>query len=646
MFIEKSNPSFYYKNAFPAFLIGISLFLSTKVQNFAYSYIYFIASFFILGCLIIYKLFSSYKKPITVPCNIYLCFFILFTIWTTASILWSPVPTSSIHASSMYYLFLAAFVIGFWSNLEQQKYFHYIVNFLLLIIFWKTLQQRFIFYPSLPAPGFFANKNTNAIFVCMLILPICSQLILDKKQEKKSQIVYAAILFISAFIISLTLSRGAVLGLTIGLSFLLLHLLLFKQSIIPFLKMITYLGTGYFSAELLNGGSNIQRLTTRTLSTNITTVSNGRTDLWESGWEMYLDQPILGWGINMFHWLFPQFRHAPDLGQYVHNDYFQFLIELGPLGFSLFIGFLVSFLIAAKKLYLLTHDKDDKLLSLGLITACIAVFSHSCFTFNLYQPAPLLLLGLYIGVLTNRLNKVTSKNNLTFRLNKLTSPLVYYSLLLLLSFTLIYKSTINSISINKTYSLHKNNLMALEEAENAYYLTSYNENILAIQLNLYTDLLYNKENTITNKGRVYLITRGINVSEIAINKNPFRVLNYVNKARLYFLTDEKNFPNKVMEINSAFNQAIQLDPFNLSTRFEYAKVLMEFNQKQQAIEVFKGGLGKRYYSKFEEPILYLQLLLSLITDSKDEKAIASLKKQIDVLYEKKSTKGYYTLNTI
>jgi len=161
MFIEKSNPSFYYKNAFPAFLIGISLFLSTKVQNFAYSYIYFIASFFILGCLIIYKLFSSYKKPITVPCNIYLCFFILFTIWTTASILWSPVPTSSIHASSMYYLFLAAFVIGFWSNLEQQKYFHYIVNFLLLIIFWKTLQQRFIFYPSLPAPGFFANKNTK-----------------------------------------------------------------------------------------------------------------------------------------------------------------------------------------------------------------------------------------------------------------------------------------------------------------------------------------------------------------------------------------------------------------------------------------------------------------------------------------------------
>ncbi|MBW6454173.1 MAG: O-antigen ligase family protein [Methyloprofundus sp.] len=542
------------------------------------------------------------------------------------------------------YLFPTAAIIGFWSTAKQQGYFHIFLIFLLLTIFWKACEQSFLLVPHLPAPGFFANKNTNAIFICMLILPICTTF-LSTLANKQSKVIYGSLLFIGGFIISLTVSRGAVLGLTIGLIFLLTHLLLSKQTLSQFIILIIVLATGYLSADFINSGANWQRLTQQTLTTNINSISSGRGYLWESGWHMFLDQPLLGWGLHMFHWLFPQYRHidAPDLGQYVHNDYFQFLIELGPIGFLLFIGFVITFLVSAKKLYVLTTDQEEKLASLGLIAACVAVFTHSFFTFNLYQPAPLLLLGLYIGVLTQRLNRVTTKNNILFQASKFTTPTGYFSILTIFSLALIYVTSANVISIKKIYSLSKNNLIALEEAETARLLTSYKQSILAIQLYLYIDLLYNEKNHLTKDGRKYLLDRGIKVSQEAIHKNPYSNFNYINRAKLYLLTSKQDYPNKIKEIKAAYNQAIKLDPFSLFARVEYVKALMHFNEKQEAINVFEGGLGRRYYGNFKDPIYYLQMLLALMSDSENETAIDSLKQQIDTLRERPGSEGFYIL---
>jgi len=627
-----------------ALLTCISLFLATLVQDFSYKYVFLIAAFFILSCLILYKLYFSYREILSIPKNTYLIFFSVFIVWAGASLLWSPVPSDSYASLTVFYLFPTAIIIGFWSSPKQQHYFHVFLIFLLLTIFWKAGQQSFITIPHLPAPGFFANKNTNAIFICMLLLPICTKF-LSTATNKQSKVIYGSLLFIGAFIISLTVSRGAVLGLTVGLLLLLTHLLLSKQVLNQFFILISVLTAGYLSADLINSGANWQRLTQQTLTTNVNSISSGRGYLWESGWHMFLDQPLLGRGLNMFHWLFPQYRHinAPDLGQYVHNDYFQFLIELGPIGFLLFISFVITFLVSAKKLYALTTDQEEKLASLGLIAACIAVFTHSFFTFNLYQPAPLLLLGLYIGTLTQRLNHITSENNTLFQPSKFTTPTGYFSILTIFSLALIYVTTTNAISIKKIYTPSKNNLIALEEAETARLLTSHKESILAVQLNIYVELLYNEKNDLTEAGRKYLLDRGIKVSQEAIYKNPYSNLNYTNRAKLYLLTSEQDYPDKIKEIKTAYNQAIKIDPFSLFARVEYAKALMQFNDKQTAINAFEGGLGRRYYGNYQDPIRYLQLLLALMSDSGNEKAIESLKQQIDALRNKQATNGYYTL---
>lgn len=634
------------QDVFTAFLVCSGLFFATNVNDFAQYYSYFILSFFILFSLILYKLFTSYKKTIVLPVNKYLIFYLLFLIFAALSVLWSPVPGDSLMALSMFYMFPVGVILGFWSNTKQQKYFQFFLILLLLVIFGKSIQQRFFLEPSLYPFGFFANKNTNAIFVCMLILPLCAKF-LGKEINNNNQYLVGGFLFIGAFIISLTISRGALLGLGIGGLILLTHSLYFKLPRIQFIKLVSYLSAGYLLADWLNGSKNIGSLAKNTANINISSISSGRNNLWKSGWEMYQDQPFIGWGLNMYKWLFPQYRHvnAPDPGLYAHNDYFQVLIELGPIGFILFIGFIVYLLITLKKVYVVGKNQEQKLIFLGFITAVIGVLAHSFFTFNLYQPATLLLLGLYAGVLTQNLNKLTSTKNIQFVASETNyvSTYAYYSLVTVLSLVLIYVTTINAVSVKKVYAPYKNILTALDESEFAYSLTSYKESILSTQLDLYTDLLYNEANDPTAKSERFLTNRAIKVSKQAIEKNPYRVSNYINRGKLFFIGLKKDYPKREQEINLAYQQAIKVDPFNIKARLDYAKVLVSFNKKNAAIKILEGGLGRKYYGNYEDAISYLQELKSLYARSNNQQAILDINQQIKKLQRKKGIAGFLKL---
>ena len=89
-----------------------------------------------------------------------------------------------------------------------------------------------------------------------------------------------------------------------------------------------------------------------------------------------------------------------------------------------------------------------------------------------------------------------------------------------------------------------------------------------------------------------------------------------------------------------------LNPFNLNSRLEYIKVLLQLNKKQQAKKVFEGALGRRYYASYKDAVYYLQLFLTLLSEPEDKDSIENLKQQIDELLEKKGGKGRYTLKNI
>jgi len=633
------------KNNLPIVLTAITLFLAPKLHDHSFSYLYFIGTLSLLLSVTLFKLLSAYNTVITVPTNNYVLFFTGFTAWSFLSISWSPVPSDSFYSAVIFLVLPLSLLLAFWSTVKQQHTFYLALAAFILITLAKTYYQRFILVPQLPAPGFFSNKNTNATFIAMILLPFCTYFLTEKQARYKRHFT-GLIIACGSFIITLTVSRGALLGLCIGLFLILLHTLFEKQSIKTYLILLGYLALGFLIAELLTGSSYSTRLINQSVSSNMTTISTGRDYIWNSGLQMYLEQPILGRGLNMFHWLFPQFRHidAPDIGQFAHNDYLQFLIELGPIGFTLMIGFVITFLKSSWMLYLKTADKDQKLFYLGLIAACIAVLTHSLFTFNLYQPAPLLLLGLYIGVLTQGLDKQKLQKTLSVtpsKIKRLTKT-GYIGIITSIALVFVYFVAINSLTLFKVYQTYPNNLVALDNTIQATTLTPYKEEYVATQANLYRQLLSMDAHMFSEQGKQQLFEQGIEASDLAIKQNPFRDLNYTNKAHLYLLHATADL-NHFDEIVNAYSEAVRLNPFNLETRLHFADALMKFNEKEMAFNVLNGGLGRTYVSKYQNGILYLQILLALVITSNDQPAIERIKHQINVLLDKKEQGGYFTL---
>ncbi|NOR69330.1 MAG: hypothetical protein GQ532_06470 [Methylomarinum sp.] len=632
------------KKSIAILLTAIALFLTPSLHDHSLSYIYFIAAFGLLLSIVLVKLFSSFHSVVKIPTNRYSLFFLCFVAWSFLSILWSPVPSDSLYSALIFLVFPIGLLISFWSTSKQQQHFHLALAAYIVIIMVKAYYQRFIDTSHLPAPGFFLNKNTNAIFIVMLLLPFCACFLTEKTTYKKHIIGF--VIACGTFIITLTVSRGALLGLGIGIIILLIHALLEKRAIKIFLKLTVYLFSGFVFAEFLTGASYLNRAVNLSTSNNLTALSAGRDYIWGSGLQMYLEQPFLGRGLNMFHWLFPQFRHinAPDIGQFAHNDYLQFLIELGPIGLLLFIGFVITFLTSGYTLYTKTADHNQKLQTLGLITACIAVFTHSFFTFNFYQPAPLLLMGLYMGLIAQRLDHLKIQPSLSFIPSeiKVFTKTGYIGILTAMSVVILYFIGINSFTLYKVFNTSPNNLIALENTIQASSLTPFKEEYFATEANIYTLLLSKDAHMFSSEGKQQLIEQGKKAVDKAIIGNPFRDLNYTNKAKLYLL-DSTEQKKHYQIIVSSFSEAIRLDPFNLQTRLELADALMHFNKKQEALKALTGGLERRYFSNYQNGILYLQILLALVIPTNESEAIENIKQQINQLLDKKGTGGYFTL---
>ncbi|MEX2489412.1 MAG: O-antigen ligase family protein [Pseudomonadales bacterium] len=126
-----------------------------------------------------------------------------------------------------------------------------------------------------------------------------------------------------------------------------------------------------------------------------------RLSMWRAGLALYADYPVTGSGPATFKVHYPQYRDAGDLknlGNYVHNDYIQYLAEGGPLllGFLLaFTGYLLYRLYrGASKL---VRGDRGELESVLLIVAMGTSLVHGLMNFVLYQFPVIMLMGFYFG---------------------------------------------------------------------------------------------------------------------------------------------------------------------------------------------------------------------------------------------------------
>ena len=125
----------------------------------------------------------------------------------------------------------------------------------------------------------------------------------------------------------------------------------------------------------------------------------GRWAVWQDSVRIIKDFPVTGAGLANFGTIFVHYKRFTDTHYtYAHNDFVQFLVEMGVAGFILLILTIYLFYRQAL-LYPWPDNSRTRMLVLGMLAGIFAVVAHSFFDFPLQIPANTCLLAVYAGLL-------------------------------------------------------------------------------------------------------------------------------------------------------------------------------------------------------------------------------------------------------
>jgi O-antigen ligase len=125
-----------------------------------------------------------------------------------------------------------------------------------------------------------------------------------------------------------------------------------------------------------------------------------RVYLWKETLSLIGEFRWFGCGLGGFEPTFLKYQ-ATGAGfrvEFAHNDYLQYLVELGFVGFAILMTAIVGVLIPVVKGIVRGEDENRRLLLVGCAGSFLAIGLHSLVDFNLYIPANGMILAWIAGV--------------------------------------------------------------------------------------------------------------------------------------------------------------------------------------------------------------------------------------------------------
>ena len=219
--------------------------------------------------------------------------------------------------------------------------------------FWQTLISG-RFQGSLGNPAYVAPYLIFAMFFAAYLW-----VTRDDAPKIKNNIRaygYAALIVVFLFFFIVSQTRGAFIGLGVGVLALLAYLAfspsaaLKKWSAIVLAVLIIFGGTAF----LLRNTSFVQKLPEgRLLQLSLSdATAQTRFWTWGSAWKGFLERPILGWGSENFTAVFDKYFNPKHFTPGVqsetwfdraHSVFFDYLSETGILGFLAYVGIFATF---------------------------------------------------------------------------------------------------------------------------------------------------------------------------------------------------------------------------------------------------------------------------------------------------------------
>jgi hypothetical protein len=115
--------------------------------------------------------------------------------------------------------------------------------------------------------------------------------------------------------------------------------------------------------------------------------------VWSNTTGIIGDFPVMGSGLGTFQALYPAYEESstPPLFEHAHNDYLEYMAELGGMGFLLLLGGIGAMLVFSFLVWQVRQHPAVRGLALGGMVAVVAMLLHSITDFNLHIPANMML---------------------------------------------------------------------------------------------------------------------------------------------------------------------------------------------------------------------------------------------------------------
>ena len=125
-----------------------------------------------------------------------------------------------------------------------------------------------------------------------------------------------------------------------------------------------------------------------------------RVPVWNFTLKIISDFPLVGSGLGTYASVFLAYDNRGRLSIYshAHNDYLEYLSDLGIIGLLLLLGAVLFIIIKAFSVWRTRGHPEVKGLALGGIVAVINILIHSITDFNLQIPANMLLFTVILSL--------------------------------------------------------------------------------------------------------------------------------------------------------------------------------------------------------------------------------------------------------
>ena len=280
------------------------------------------------------------------------------------------------------------------------------------ILFYKK-----IYYQNY-VTGTFVNRNHLAGYLEMTI-PLMIGLILarsgffslsgmrlkDKLLKLSEKGVYnnlllaLGVIFLALAVIFSQSRSGISLVVISFLLFIELGVLYFKRGEVRKLAMQRFLGIVFLGVTVLAVFAGIDAMLQRFSLDKI--LASQRPVFWENTLGIVSDYTVTGSGLGTFASIYPAYEKDGITGhrlEHAHNDYLEYLAEMGVVGMALLMGGILSLLIPAFLIWRVRNRSYVKGVGLGGMIAVLVILIHGITDFNLHIPANMVLFSVVLSL--------------------------------------------------------------------------------------------------------------------------------------------------------------------------------------------------------------------------------------------------------